>query len=167
MTSYLARTTLVAPSTRTTGESHWSLALQVVGLAVVSAPVGVPLLGDAAFGILLCLLVVLRFYRFVHRCAARSDAQWAEFSRHCCRGVYLTLYAALLVQMLCSILSVSWSGAGLALGWSLPFQAAPQNVIMRCGEDFRGHLFCGVLALVLIRGLTAYQIRRQPAPPGD
>lgn len=160
MTSYLARTTRVAPTTRPAGESHWNLALQVLGLAAVSAPYGLPLMGDAAFGMLLCLLVVMRFYRFLNGCAARSDTELAEFSRRCCRGVYLTLYAVLLVQMLCRILSVSWSSGGMALGWSLPFQAAPRNVVMQCGEAFRGHLFCGVIALLLIRGLSAYHLRR-------
>ncbi len=159
MTAYSARASLVATRTRHTDESRWSLAALVAGLAALSAPYDLPLLRDAAFGMLLCVWVATRAYRFRQDCAARSGVELRKFSRRCSRVVYLTLYTALFVQLLCHMLRIDWSGGGFALALSLPFQAAPRHVVMQCGEAFRGHLLCGVIALLLIRVL-AYQLRR-------
>ena len=159
MNSYFARTALASPGTRRRGGSDWGLAVSVAGCGAMSAPYGLPLLGEAAFGVSLFILVVWRFHRFIRGCDAQRLAALTEFSRRSCRLVYLMLYAALLLQLLCRMLSISWSGGGMTLGWSLPFQADPQGVVIQCGEGFRGHLFCGVIALLAVRGLSAYRYR--------
>jgi hypothetical protein len=132
----------------------------VIGVGAMSAPYGRPILADAAFGTMLFILVASRSYRLVHGCDARTPAEWGEFSRRSCRVVYLMLYGALLLQLSCRMLNIAWSGAGMTLGRS----------VIACGEGFRGHLLCGVLAQMLIRGLSAYQLRarqifRTSSPP--
>jgi len=152
VTSYLARTSLVSPTTRRAGEPDWILTVSVIGVGAMSAPYGLPILADAAFGTMLFILVASRSYRLLHGCDAQTPAEWGEFSRRSCRMVYLMLYGALLLQLSCRTLSIAWSGAGMTLGRS----------VIECGEGFRGHLLCGVLALMLIRGLSAYQLHRRP-----
>jgi hypothetical protein len=167
VTSYFARTALASPGTRRTRDSDWGLAVSVAGFGAISAPYGLPILGDAAFEVLLFILVVSRFYRFIGGRDAQERAALTEFSRRSCRTVYSMLYGAMLLRLSCRMLSISWNGEDMTLGWSTSFHADPQNLVIECGEGFRGHLLCGVIALLLVRGLCAYQHRRLPPPRAD
>ncbi len=156
MISSSARASLVRFGTRRLLGSHWHFAVPLAGVGAV--------LGDAAFGVLLCTLVALRYYRFTEGCDAPNEGVLREFSRRCSREVYLILYLALVLQLFSRMLSVSWGGSEVMLGWSAAFQAAPQNMIMQCGEEFRGQLAGGVMALLLIRVLFAQNRPPQPRP---
>jgi hypothetical protein len=165
VTFYPTRAALAAPKNPHTVARHFGLAAQVTALAALGAPLGQPLLRDATFGLLLCALVGARFYRLAYAHGAHGASEPWEFCRHSSRVVYLALYAALLVQFSCSVFSFSWGGGDVALGWSSAFRAAPQELILQCGEAFRGHLLAGVMVLLLIRVLASrlHRVRASPA----
>jgi cytochrome b561 len=117
----------------------------------------------AAFGTLLCALVVLRFMPQL-RDLGRGDAkQIREFARCTSRLIYLMLYSVLFLKFFAELTTFSWHDEPLALRWSAHFQTAPERVFVECGERFRIDLLWGVIALCLIRALSAYQLRRDPS----
>lgn len=113
----------------------------------------------AVFGTLLCTLVLLQFARQMRASNAGAGTQPYEFARHLSRLIYLLLYSVLLLKVLAAIGSASWQYDGLSFGWSSHFQANPEQLFIECGERFRLDLLWGVIALCLIRVLSAYQLR--------
>jgi cytochrome b561 len=116
----------------------------------------------AAFGALLCASVVLRFMHHVRDADPGDGSRLREFARCMSRLIYLTLYSVLFLKFLAALTSFSWHD-GLALSWAPHFQSAPERVFVECGERFRVDLLWGVIALCLIRALSAYQRRADPS----
>jgi cytochrome b561 len=120
----------------------------------------------AAFGALLCALVVLRF---MHQLNSPQGFRPRQFARCMSRLSYLMLYSVLLLRFIAELTSVTWHDDGLTLGWSSHFQAAPEMVLLECGQRFRLDLLWGIIALLLIRALSAYHVRAdassQPVTP--
>jgi cytochrome b561 len=117
----------------------------------------------AAFGTLLCALVVLRFMPQLRDLGAADATQIRELARCTSRLIYLMLYSVLFLKFFAELTTFSWHDEGLALRWSVHFQTAPERVFVECGERFRVDLLWGVIALCLIRALSAYQLRANPA----
>ena len=113
----------------------------------------------AVFGTLLCTLVLLQFARQMRASNSGAGTQPHEFARHLSRLIYLLLYSVLLLKVLAAMGSASWRDDGLSVGWSSQFRANPEHLFMECGERFRLDLLWGVIALCLIRVLSAYQLR--------
>jgi hypothetical protein len=114
----------------------------------------------AVFGMLLCAFVAGRFMHYLHDSAHSFGSDLRMFTRHLSRLIYLMLYGLLLLKFFTELTRFSWHD-GPALGWSPHFQAAPERVFIECGERFRLDLIWGVIALCLIRVLSAYQIRAE------
>lgn len=163
MTSHIARAWVETDRRAGTHEVQWSLGTAAIVAGFTDFHV--------AFAMLLCALVASRFTQYVRSSVPENRPEFREFARHLSRLVYLMLYIVLLLKLLAAVTSLSWHDGGAALGWSPRFKAAPERTFIECGEGFRGDLLCGVIALCLIRALSALQHRyavtrvtAQPAP---
>jgi hypothetical protein len=109
------------------------------------------------FSLLLAALIAQGFNRELR------DSRWAGVValkgtvRQLSRLVYLVLYVLILLkQIICAAALVRHDGSiELSRLWS-DGGAALQATILQCGEDFRGYLFAGVLALFAIRLVAAW-----------
>jgi cytochrome b561 len=107
----------------------------------------------AAFGVLLCLMVVAQFHAANLRAVALSGLSLHAFCRGLTRLVFLELYVLFGVNELVHLAATLWN-KGL--------HGSAQPALLQPPEALRGYLAYGVVALLIIRVLEAWMA--QPAP---
>jgi cytochrome b561 len=106
------------------------------------------------FGLLLVGLVVARFYWWLKHSPPAQKADIRRFSRQLSRLVYLVLYLVIGAKQIIGIVNFMWHGGILDFGLLLDNDSAQDLGIYKSTADFRAILVCGLIALVLIRGLA-------------
>jgi hypothetical protein len=112
------------------------LILGVIGQWVDSRTPPSPVAGaeiHALFGLSLCAVVFTHFYRSINQAPPATSLDIERFSRNLSRKIYLLMYTLL--------------GLRLAIGLD--------RAVAQPAEGFRDYLIGGVLALVLVRVLSA------------
>jgi hypothetical protein len=107
----------------------------------------------AAFGVLLCLMVVAQFHVENLRAVALSGTSLRAFCRGLTRLVFLELYALFGVHELVHVAATLWNKG--------PHGTA-QQVLLQPPESLRDYLAYGVAALIIIRVLEAWTAQRSP-----
>jgi hypothetical protein len=129
--AFLCSGALAVVSVGVVGLLHDSRHGQVVG-SLINVP--------ALFGLLLCGLVIARFYRRAKHSPLVVPADVRDFSRQLSRMVYILLYATIGVRQIICIVDSNWHGAyGNGFGPS---------------EDFQVFVVYGLVALAVIRVLA-------------
>jgi hypothetical protein len=107
----------------------------------------------AAFGALLCLMVVAQFHAENLRAVALSGLSLHAFCRGLTRLVFLELYVLFGVNEL-----VHWA----ATLWNKGLHGGAQPAVLPSPESLRDYLAYGVVALIIIRLLEAWMTHRSP-----
>jgi hypothetical protein len=105
----------------------------------------------AAFGVLLCLMVVAQFHAVNLRAVALSGLSLHAFCRGLTRLVFLELYVLFGVNELVHVAATLWN-KGLHGG--------AQPAILQPPESLRDYLAYGVFALIVIRVLGVWMAQR-------
>jgi cytochrome b561 len=107
----------------------------------------------AAFGVLLCLMVVTQFYAANVRAVPLVGVSLRVFCRGLAHLVFLMLYAQFGVNELVHVAAALWN-EGL--------HGAAQPALLQPPESLRDYLAYGVVALIIIRVLEARMVQRLP-----
>jgi hypothetical protein len=126
----------------------WSGALIIVSVGVAGLfhdsrhgqAAGILINVPALFGLLLCGLVIARFYRRAKHSPLAVPADIRDFSRQLSRMVYILLYATIGVRQVICIVELNWHGvSGNGFGPA---------------EDLQVFIVYGLVALAVIRVLA-------------
>jgi cytochrome b561 len=107
----------------------------------------------AAFGVLLCLMVVAQFHAANLRAVPLSEVGLHTFCRRLTRLVFLMLYVLFGVNELVSVAVRLWNDGPHGSG---------QPALLPSPESLRVYLAYGVVALIIIRVLGAWMAQRSP-----
>jgi cytochrome b561 len=107
----------------------------------------------AAFGVLLCLMVLAQFHAANLRAVPLSDLNLHAFCRGLSRLVFLMLYVLFGLNELVHVAAALWN-KGLHGG--------AQQALLPPPDSLRVYLAYGVVALVIIRVLEAWMVQRAP-----
>jgi cytochrome b561 len=132
------------------------------GLAIFIVLTGVWGRGNlhALWGLALTIFVISRFYWRVNTRPRMSGSDVRELCRQVSRNVYFLLYAVILAKELVDLVGVSWHDGTFDFGLLSTYLQMPEDqVASEFGSQFRGYVACGVVAVVIIRVLTAFHLR--------
>ena len=134
---------------------HKSLAIFIVLAGVCGRGDLYPL-----WGLALAIFVISRFYRRVNTPPRMSGSDVRELCRQVSRNVYFFLYVVITARELVDLVGVAWHGGTFDFGPLFTYLQTPdEQVAAEFGSQFRGYVACGVLAVVMIRALTAFHLR--------
>lgn len=107
----------------------------------------------AAYGVLLCLMVLAQFRAVNSRAAPLNNVNLHAFCRALTRLVFLMLYVLFGVNALVHVAAMLWNDG---------LRGGGQRALLQPPESLRVYLAYGVIALILIRVLEAWMSQRSP-----